>query len=208
MNPNLNLSQDISRDVSRDLPGTPARNPSINRRALLRGTGACAVALTALTGLTGLTRPAHAATVGSPAPALSLPGLDGSTVDLAAAPAFKGKVVLVDFWASWCGPCRQSFPWMNLMQQRHGPRGLQIVAVNVDRERADADAFLRQFPSTFRIAFDATGDTPRRWGARAMPTSVLVGADGRVLMQHEGFRPADQAMLESAITQAVDRIAR
>lgn len=178
-------------------PSAPAR------RTWLRQAGLVLATLGPWPGMTGL---AQAASVGSPAPALSLPGRDGP-VDLAS-PAFKGRVVLVDFWASWCGPCRQSFPWMNLMQQRHGPRGLQIVAVNVDRERADADAFLRQFPTTFTVAFDASGDTPRRWGARAMPTSVLVGADGSVLMQHEGFRPADQTPLESAINQALERVAR
>ncbi len=181
----------------------PAALSGLSRRTLLRRSAGGVAALVLAPALTGLTGPAHAASLGSPAPALSLPGLDGATLDLATTPALKGKVLLVDFWASWCGPCRQSFPWMNLMQQRHGPRGLQIVAVNVDRERADADAFLRQFPSAFRIAFDASGDTPRRWGARAMPTSVLVGADGRVLMQHEGFRPADQSKLEAAIEQAI-----
>ncbi|RZS56988.1 TlpA family protein disulfide reductase [Sphaerotilus mobilis] len=201
MNLSLNQSLNLSLNLSTDRSVT---EPTLNRRALLRQSCGGAVALAGLPFLTGT---AQAATVGSPAPALSLPSLDG-TLDLASSPALKGRVVLVDFWASWCGPCRQSFPWMNLMQQRHGPRGLQIVAVNVDRERADADAFLRQFPPSFRIAFDASGDTPRRWGARAMPTSVLVGADGRVLLQHEGFRPADQSVLESAIVQATERGAR
>ena len=110
----------------------------------------------------------RAAEAGAPAPALTLPGAAGPVV----LPA-KGKVVLVDFWASWCGPCRQSFPWMNRMQQRYGAAGLQIVAVNVDQDRAEAEAFLRKLPAAFTVAFDGGGDTPKRWGVRAMPTSVL-----------------------------------
>lgn len=161
-----------------------------------------ALRVAALTGaLTGalLSAPAAwAAEIGQPAPLLNLPGASG-TVTLPA----RGKVVLVDFWASWCGPCRQSFPWMNRMQQRHGAKGLQIVAVNVDQDRAEAEAFLRKLPAGFTVAFDSSGDTPRRWGVRAMPTSVLIGADGRVIAQHAGFRPADEAELEARIVEAL-----
>ncbi len=67
---------------------------------------------------------------------------------------FRGKVVVIDFWASWCAPCRQSFPWLNEMQAKYRDRGLVIIGVNVDRERAEADRFLQQTPADFQIVYD------------------------------------------------------
>lgn len=146
-------------------------------------------------------RPAAAAEVGAPAPALSLPGLHG-VVDTS---ALKGQVVLVDFWASWCAPCRRSFPWLNEMQARYGGRGFQVVAVSVDRQRADADRFLAEVPARFAVAFDSAGDAPRHFAVKGMPTSVLVGADGIVIRQHAGFKDDDRASLEAAIVAALGR---
>ena len=142
---------------------------------------------------------AQAIEPGKVAPEIALDGASGR-VSLA---ALKGKVVYVDFWASWCGPCRQSFPWMNALQARYGARGLQVVGVNVDAKRADADKFLAEVPATFAIGFDAQGDTPRRYAIKGMPTSVLVGADGKVIQVHNGFRDEDRQALEAAIDSAL-----
>ena len=136
---------------------------------------------------------------GTPAPQFELQGLEGA-VKLA---KLQGKVVYVDFWASWCGPCRQSFPWMNEMQAKYGARGLQIVGVNVDANSADARQFLVSTPAHFTIAFDPQGATPRSYGIKGMPSSVLIGPDGKVLMEHSGFREADRAELEAKIQSAL-----
>jgi len=181
-----------------EAPQTPQRN---ERRTF------CALGTLAALGAGGFAglapMAAHALEPGQRAPAFSLPGLDGP-VQLE---ALRGKVVLVDFWASWCGPCKQSFPWMSALQARLGASGLRIVAVNVDRDRAAAEAFLRamqpQMVAPLTIAFDSAGDTPARYGAKAMPTSVLVGAEGQVLLRHAGFRDADRPVLEAAITAAL-----
>jgi thioredoxin-like negative regulator of GroEL len=146
----------------------------------------------------------HAADAGQPAPAFTLPGLAGP-VELQ---ALRGQGVLLDFWASWCGPCRQSFPWLGELQARHAARGFKVVAINVDRQRGSADAFLAQVPARFTVAFDAAGEVPRRYAVKAMPSSVLVGADGQVLMQHAGFRDDDRAGLEAAVLQALQRAGR
>jgi len=136
---------------------------------------------------------------GAPAPQFDLQGLDGA-VKLA---KLQGKVVYVDFWASWCGPCRQSFPWMNEMQAKYGARGLQVVGVNVDANNADARQFLASTPARFTIGFDPQGATPRSYGIKGMPSSVLIGPDGKVLSEHSGFRDADRAELESKIQSAL-----
>jgi thiol-disulfide isomerase/thioredoxin len=118
----------------------------------------------------------------------------------------RGKVVYLDFWASWCGPCKQSFPWMNEVQARYGARGLEIVAVNLDTRSEDARSFLAALPPQFRVAFDAQGMTPRQYGIRGMPTSLLLGPDGKVLLVHSGFRPDDKAAVEAGIEQALTHL--
>jgi thiol-disulfide isomerase/thioredoxin len=143
--------------------------------------------------------PAHAVDAGQPVPDIDLPG--ASVAPRLA--ALKGKVVYVDFWASWCGPCRQSFPWMNDMQQKYGGQGLQIVAVNVDARRADAEQFLSEVPARFAVAFDPKGEAPRRIGVKGMPTALLVGADGKVVKVHQGFREQDRAELEAMLVAAL-----
>jgi len=136
---------------------------------------------------------------GAAAPAFDLPGKDGA-VQLA---KYQGKLVYVDFWASWCGPCRQSFPWMNEMQARYGAKGLQVVGVNLDAKTDDARRFLAETPARFAIAFDPAGATPRAYGIKGMPSSVLIGPDGKVLYEHVGFKEADRAELEQVIQKAL-----
>jgi len=101
--------------------------------------------------------------------------------------ALKGRVVYLDFWASWCAPCRESFPWMNRLQAELGREGLTVIAVNVDRDRADAEQFLRSHPAQFRIVYDPEGLLPEKFGVRGMPTSFLIDRSGRVEARHEGF---------------------
>jgi len=142
---------------------------------------------------------ASALDAGAAAPELNLPGLSDA-VNLA---ALKGKVVYVDFWASWCGPCKQSFPFMNDLQARYRSDGLEIVAINVDAKRGDADRFLAEVPARFAIAFDAKGETARRFDVKAMPSSVLIDRTGKVVAMHKGFRDEDRKELELRIAQAL-----
>lgn len=133
---------------------------------------------------------------GAPAPAFVLPDAQGDTVGLE---KLRGQVVYVDFWASWCGPCRRSFPWMNEMQQKYGGNGLAIVAINVDKKREDADRFLRQISATFTVVFDHAGAAPAAFGVKTMPSSYLIDARGTIVEVEQGFRDDRKGALEERI---------
>ncbi|HEX4960559.1 MAG TPA: TlpA disulfide reductase family protein [Thermoanaerobaculia bacterium] len=113
------------------------------------------------------------------------------------------KVVLVDFWASWCGPCRQSFPWLSTMSQRYGEQGLVVVAINLDKDRDLAQAFLRRFSPPFIVAFDPAGKTAEAFNVTAMPSSFLVSRSGRVVYSHAGFDLRDTDAIEQQIQKQI-----
>ncbi|MGZ5199426.1 MAG: TlpA family protein disulfide reductase [Telluria sp.] len=144
--------------------------------------------------------PAQAVEKGAAAPAFKLPGRDGSTVSL---DQLKGKTVYIDFWASWCGPCRKSFPWMNEMQSRYGGDKFAVIAIDVDSDSALARQFLAQHPASFTVAFDAKGATPQAFSVKGMPTSVLIGPDGKVLDVETGFNESQAAQREQMIRAAI-----
>ena len=150
------------------------------------------------------TMPLAALEVGDAAPAFALPSRDGTPVALA---EHAGSVVLVDFWASWCGPCLQSMPFLDGLQKAHAAEGLVVVGVNLDEVRAEADTFLAAHPVDFRIVFDAAGDVPKRYGVRAMPSSYVIGRDGTVRAVHLGFRGDDKAAIEADVRKALDAAA-
>lgn len=147
----------------------------------------------------GAASTARAIDLNVPAPEFDLPG-HGGTVKLAAQ---KGRVVYLDYWASWCAPCRQSFPWMNEMQARYADQGLQIIAVNLDAKADDAKRFLAENSANFIIAYDPKGETPRLYGVKGMPTSIVIGRDGKVVSQHVGFNQGNRAELEQKIQSAL-----
>jgi cytochrome c biogenesis protein CcmG, thiol:disulfide interchange protein DsbE len=115
----------------------------------------------------------------------------------------QGKVIWVDFWASWCVPCRRSFPWMNTMQHKYAEQGLQIIAVNLDKDRALADGFLAEVPAEFSLRFDPAGQLAKQFEVQAMPSSFLLDESGKVLASHFGFRIADTEEYERAIQAAL-----
>jgi cytochrome c biogenesis protein CcmG/thiol:disulfide interchange protein DsbE len=139
---------------------------------------------------------ARASEVGDPAPPFSLATAHGETIALQ---NLRGRVVYVDFWASWCGPCRRSFPWMNEMQQRYGDHGLTIVAINVDRRRADAEQFLKNNAARFAVVYDDVGTTPQSYSVKGMPSSYLINAQGTIVDVEQGFRDDRKDALEDQI---------
>ena len=139
---------------------------------------------------------AKAVRVGEAAPAFELAQADGKLLSLA---ELRGSVVYVDFWASWCAPCKRSFPWMNALYDRLHGNGLVIVGINVDKRRSDADRCLRDVPATFPIVFDSSGATPAAFDVKGMPNSYLIDRQGVVGAVEEGFHDERAAALENRI---------
>ncbi len=137
------------------------------------------------------------ATAGSQA--LAQQQLEAGDFDLA---NYKGKVVYVDFWASWCTPCRASFPFMADIAGVHGDE-LAIVAINVDEKRDDALAFLDDYETPFDIVFDHAGELATQYKVPGMPTSYLYDRDGQLIGKHVGFRKKDMESIRQWIEQQV-----
>ena len=119
----------------------------------------------------------------------------------------KTNVVLVDFWASWCGPCAESFPTMQELNTTYGPRGLVIIAVNEDDKRADMEHFLQGHPVTINVVRDAVHALVSKTDVSDMPTSFLIGQDGKIAFVHNGFHGSEtqkeyQSEIESLLKQA------
>lgn len=110
-----------------------------------------------------------------------------------------GRVVLVDFWASWCAPCKKSFPWMNGLLERYAGEGLAIVAVNVDKDRAAADAFLAKHGGRLRIVFDPEGRIAKSYALKAMPSSFLYDRKGALRERFLGFGEKEARKVEASI---------
>ena len=115
----------------------------------------------------------------------------------------EGKVVILDFWASWCTPCRRSFPWLNDMHAKYEQQGLVIIGVNLDASREDASEFLEQFPARFRIHFDTNAALATEYGVEAMPSSFVIGRDGELKVTHLGFKVRQQAEYEAILIEAL-----
>lgn len=119
--------------------------------------------------------------VGDSFPILSDYKLDGILPDI------KNKVVLVDFWASWCGPCKQSFPTLDELQKKYGPQGFVIIAVSVDEKKSDMDDFLKEHPVSFTTLRDGGQKLVEKTEVSAMPSSFLIDASGKVRFAHTGY---------------------
>jgi cytochrome c biogenesis protein CcmG/thiol:disulfide interchange protein DsbE len=129
---------------------------------------------------------------------LSAPVRAGTSLDLE---TLRGQVVYLDFWASWCAPCRQSFPWMRTVQAVYVRQGLTVIAVNLDHDRAEAERFLQKYHPDFAVQFDPRGALAERFRVAGMPTSVLIDRHGVERFRHIGFRAVDQASYEQELRE-------
>jgi len=128
--------------------------------------------------------------VGTQAPAFDLPVFGQNEKHVALAQA-RGKVVLVDFWASWCGPCRQSFPLYEKLRTELPARDFTLLAINLDEMNDGPTAFLYDHPVHYTLLADPAGDIAKKYGLRGMPSSFIIDRDGVVRARHTGFKPQD-----------------
>ena len=146
-----------------------------------------------------LCSPVRAAGPGSATPTCTLQALgEGSPINMG---QLKGEVVYVDFWASWCTPCARSFPFMNRLHRELADRGLIVLAINLDEKLEDARAFLAKHPASFALAADPSGQCPRDFGVRGMPSSYLVDRQGMIRHVHLGFRAGEAEKLRALVEQ-------
>jgi len=174
------------------------------RYDLTRKLGSRLITITVAALLFSLAMPTSlaASSISKAAPDFTLPGIQGQkSLD-----DYHGQYLYVDFWASWCGPCRQSFPWMNDMQSRYESHGLKILAINLDEKRDDAIRFLDEVTAEVDIAFDALGLTAQAFSVQGMPSSYLINPAGEIVYRHIGFRKRDMQELEAQIALLMGEI--
>lgn len=131
-----------------------------------------------------------------PAPLMRLPDADGKTVDLA---AYRGKVVLINFWATWCPPCRQELPSLSSLKKRFGSEALEIFAVNVGEDAETVFDFIGN--PAFPVLFDRDSKAMANWSVKVVPTTLLVDRQGRIAFRAVGGREFDAADIVALINQ-------
>lgn len=138
-----------------------------------------------------------------PMKSFSLPSIDGGKT--ISSQNYKGKVMIVDFWASWCTPCKASFAAYNELLKKYGSKGLVIVGINIDNDKDKAKEFLAENPASFHIAADPEKKVATAYNLPTMPTAYIIGRDGNILYTHAGYHEGDLAGMEKEVEAALDR---
>jgi len=136
---------------------------------------------------------------GYPVPNFDLQKLvnaEGDTIKLS---DYRGKVVYIDFWASWCGPCRKSLPDLNDIRAKYADQDFEVIAINVDKDKADAMKFLDKYPVDYPIALDPSGKTAEQYELKGMPNAFLVDKKGVLKHFHAGYKKNDKEKIDAMI---------
>jgi peroxiredoxin len=143
---------------------------------------------------------ACALSAGAATPGFTLPARAGGTLSL---DQLKGQVVMVNFWATWCGPCRQEMPLLEQIQQKYEPLGFTVVGINVEPDSAAAQAWLTGVGVTFPILFDRENTVAAAFGVEGMPSTVFIDRNGAVRYVHRGYKPGDESKYSDMIRSLV-----
>ena len=169
---------------------------------MIHGSRLQAILRSALTLLlaVGLAAPAAAVTIQDSAPDFTLKSLEGSNLRLE---EYRGQVVLINFWASWCGPCRQEMPLLDRLHQRYVDTGFAVLGVNVEGEEAPARELIDKIPVTFPVLIDEGQLVSELYKLEAMPSTVVVDRDGVVRYIHRGYKPGDEAKYVEVVKELI-----
>ncbi|MBL8200187.1 MAG: TlpA family protein disulfide reductase [Chromatiales bacterium] len=144
--------------------------------------------------------PVIAGDAAAPAADFSLKSRSGEAVSLG---ALKGQVVLINFWATWCGPCRKEMPLLEQIQKKYAPLGFTMLGVNVEEDTRLMEAFLKDVPVTFPILLDPANGVSKLYDVSAMPSTVIVDRKGNVRYIHQGYKPGDEGKYQDMIRQLI-----
>lgn len=178
-------------------------SPPVNRRTN-GGFHLSLAGVLLLTAVTTATASSATVQIGHPAPSVQLPVLRNAETPLLSLSALRGKVIYLDFWASWCGPCRISFPLLEELREEFHPMGFEVLAINLDEFEQDAVEFIERHPVGYPVIRDASGDLARRYGILGMPTGFLLDRHGVVRHVHQGFRRSDIEFLRKHVVELLE----
>ncbi len=145
---------------------------------------------------------ARSAGIGEAAPAFTLKDMKGNAVTLE---SFKGKVVFLDFWATWCGPCKEEFPELDAIYKKYGKDGFEVVGISVDKSESNVAEFLKKRPVSFSILTNTKGDVAEAYGLPGMPTGFIIDKGGVIRYRHAGFSKAFLPVYEKEIVELLKR---
>ena len=131
-----------------------------------------------------------------PAKDFTLPSNKGENIRLA---DLRGQVVMINFWASWCGPCRQEMPLLDKLSQRYAPAGFTLLSINTEENKADADKFLSETPVTFPVLYDSKQKVSEMYKVDAMPSTVIIDCDDNMSYLHRGYVAGDEKTYKSRV---------
>lgn len=137
-----------------------------------------------------------------PAPELALPTFEGDRT--VALQALRGKVVYINFWASWCSSCESAFPVLNSLNNEYKSKGVEILAINVDMQKVDAEFFLQKSAAQFTVLYDAERKTPDKFAMQTMPSSYLIDKKGHIRFVFREFKSSDQKKIAEAMQQLLN----
>ena len=143
---------------------------------------------------------AFAADAGGPAPSFTLAALTGQQAALS---QYKGQVVMVNFWATWCGPCQQEMPLLDQMYKKYKPAGFTLIGVNVDKEAPAVRELMARKPVSFPVLLDPANQVSKAYHVDEMPSSVLIDRKGEIRYIHRGYRPGDENEYQDRIRHLI-----
>jgi peroxiredoxin len=144
--------------------------------------------------------PVNAASIQGKAPNFTLKSNSGKNVKLS---ELRGQVILLNFWASWCGPCRQEMPLLEKLHKRYSALGFTVLGVNVEEDPRKAKTLLKDISVSFPILFDTSNKVSKQYKVSAMPSTVMIDRDGNMRYLHKGYKPGDEAQYKKWVKQLI-----